>query len=113
MLRLYTDNNYKFQTSDERAYSYLDGCYFHGDAEKILGHDLICTTDPSIFQEGILNFEVIDSSHGHQILTGKIYMWSPEVNSAFPRKRGLAVADDDVKGEEYAINCYNKKQALL
>lgn len=112
-MRLYTDNNYKFKTSDESAYSYLHGCYFHGDAETILGHDLICTTDPSIFQEGIFDFEVIDSTYGHQIITGKIYMWTPELDSTFPRPRGLAVADDDVKGQEYAKHCFNKKQAAL
>jgi hypothetical protein len=103
MIRLYTDDDYLFSTSAPEANTVLNGVYFHGNAESILGHDIVCI--PGILQhnltEGVRDFEVRDSTHNHQILTGKLYLWNTKYGF-----KGLAIEAGDSAGFEYAKSCF-------
>ena len=108
MIKLFTEDDYKFQTSADYASCVLDGVYFDSDAETILGHDIICVPKWLVIEEGIHSFEVADRQHGHQILTGSLYVWSAD-----NRQRGLAVADGDSLGHCYAQRAFNLKMRIL
>lgn len=107
-IRLYTDDNYKYNTSSPDAQLVLQGVYFDGHAETILGHDIICIPKDVVIAEGLHPFEVIDSTHGHQILTGTLYIWDGPFF-----QRGLAVTDGDSDGHLYAQRCFNEKKKYL
>lgn len=101
MIRLYTDNNYNYNTSSDYANRVFNGVYFHGMAEDVLGHDIVCIPNINPIKEsGIYDFEVIDSTHNHQILTGTLYIWN--VQYGF---KGLAIMDGDNIGNDYAKKC--------
>jgi hypothetical protein len=109
-VRLYTDDDYKFNTSSPIADTVFgSGVYFHGQAEEILGHDIICLPHDFSIEPGIHEFEVVDNRHGHQILTGTLYLWDAP-NWGL---KGLAVADGDYSGNLYAKQCYNEKKKFL
>jgi hypothetical protein len=110
LIRLYTDDDYKFNTSHTDADTYLHGCYFHGYAKEILGHDLICVPNDFVPTEGIHLFEVRDRTYNHQICTGKIYIWDIDDTGC---NRGLAIATGDIDSELYAIKCYAEKEKYL
>lgn len=111
MIKLYTDNDYNHPTSTGVADTYLHGCYFTGEAEEMLGHDLICVPGNFVAKEGVFDFEVIDSITKKQLLTGTLYMWKNPYTHEI--SRGLAVKNGDKKSLCYAIECYLSKKGIL
>jgi len=109
MIRLYTDGNYNFNTESSDAPIVFHGVYFHGEAEEILGHDIICVPREFEVNEGVHDFEVIDNTHGHQIVTGRLFVW----NTLPFGLKGLAVADGAVSDYEYAKLKFNQRASFL
>lgn len=100
-LRFYTDDDYNYLTSDPKADTVLDHVYFHGGAEEILGHDIICVPSDDHITDGIHYFEVRDRTHDHQVMTGVVFIWIDKYNL----RRGLAVLEADHEALEYALEC--------
>ena len=111
-VKLYTVDDFNYNTESSEASDVLNGCFFHGDAQDILGHDIICVPQGIAFINacGVFPFKVCDRTHGHQILTGLLYLWKSSESS---RNRGLAIADGDKSGHEYAKKCYNNRESVL
>ena len=109
-IRLYTDEDYDYASSSKTADSCLYGCYFHGLAEEALGDDIIFVSRADAFmEEGVHDFEVLDTLTGLQIISGKLFVW----HVSGDRQRGLAVISGDSVGMRYARCCYNNHQVDL
>lgn len=110
-IRLYTDQDYNYKTSnpDPALMTTMGmGVYFHGVAQEILGHDIVCVPINTVLNEGIYNFEVVDRTHGHQIITGVLYLWDS------PRgQKGLAIIDGVSDEHIYARKCFDSKSSFL
>ncbi|NCB03768.1 MAG: hypothetical protein EOM67_16675 [Spirochaetia bacterium] len=107
-LRLYTDMDYNYKTSSEEANTCMHGCYFHGEAQHLLGHDIICVVEDIHLKHGVYDFEVIDSTDNKTIITGKLYFWKWK---GLPR--GLAVSEEDWLANEFAKKRFMERASSL
>lgn len=106
---LYTDADYNHKTSAAEAEVVLSGCYFHGEAESVLGNDIICVEriNLSRIKYGIHDFLVYDRESMDIIVFGKLFIWD---GRRYHNPHGLAIMDGDDEGMNYAKHCMEIEQ---
>lgn len=91
--------------------SHTPWVYFHGEAENLIGHDLVCVEKGSL-NEGTQAVTIRDfNNNAHDGIA--IMYYSKNHDAGIPKLKGLIVLTSDIDSLQYALKQYNNTPSML